>query len=152
MLWVAATVAFAPGARAAEAPAIKTVTKKAAFDDVLFELNNAIIDRGLAIDHQGKIGEMLERTGSDVGSTKPIYKKAEFISFCSALLSRRMMEADPANIAYCPYVVFIYETVATPGEIIVGYRPPAPRGDEASRAALAEIDRLLGDIIANAVK
>ena len=70
---------------------------------------------------------MLERTGADVGSTKKIYANAEFFMFCSAKLSRAMIEADPANVGYCPYVVFLYEAAEKPGEIVVGYRRPQPR-------------------------
>jgi uncharacterized protein (DUF302 family) len=131
---------------------IKTVARKGSFDDVKFELNNAIVGRGLVIDHTGQIGAMLARTGGDVGSDKPIYKHAEFLTFCSAKLSRQMMEADAANIAFCPYVVFVYETVGAPGEIVVGYRPPASQGNGASRDALGEIDKLLDGIIRDAIK
>lgn len=131
---------------------VKTVARKGSFDDVKFELNNAIVGRGLVIDHTGQIGDMLARTGGDVGSDQPIYKHAEFLTFCSAKLSRQMMEADAANIAFCPYVVFVYETAGAPGEIVVGYRPPAPRGNDASRNALGEIDKLLDGIIQDAIK
>lgn len=136
----------------ASAEEIRTATAKASFDDVKFELTNAIVNRGLVIDATGRLGDMLVRTGKDVGSEKPIYKHAEYVTFCSSKLSRRMMEADPANIAFCPYVIFIYEPVATPGEIVVGYRAPFMRGDTPSKAALVEIDALLGAIIKEAVK
>ena len=94
---------------------------------------------------------MLERTGADVGSNKQIYVNAEFVLFCSAKLSRAMVEADPGNLGYCPYVVFLYEAAATPGEIVVGYRRPAA-GNEASKQALAAIDALLDGIVKEAVK
>lgn len=126
---------------------IKSVTKKASYDDVKFELTNAITERGLNIDYNGQLGKMLDRTGADVGSTKPIYRHAEFFTFCSAKLSRAMMEADPLNAAFCPYVIFIYESALTPGEVTVGYRPPPKTGKAASDAALAEIDRLLSGIV-----
>jgi uncharacterized protein (DUF302 family) len=131
---------------------LKTATKKGSFDDVKFELGNAIIERGLRVDFSGSISQMLERTGADVGSTKPIYKHAEFMSFCSSKLSRQMMEADAANVAFCPYTVFIYEAAATPGDIVVGYRPFPQTANEASRAALGEIDKLLSGIIKAAVQ
>jgi uncharacterized protein (DUF302 family) len=131
---------------------LKTATKKGSFDDVKFELSNAIIERGLRVDFSGSISQMLERTGADVGSTKPIYKHAEFMSFCSSKLSRQMMEADAANVAFCPYTVFIYETAAAPGEIVVGYRPFPQPANETSRAALGEIDKLLSGIIKAAVQ
>jgi hypothetical protein len=145
-----ALMAVLPASAAAQE--IRTYAKKAAFDDVKFELTNAIIGRGLTVDYTGQIGKMLERTGADVGSTKPLYKQAEFVTFCSAKLSRAMMEADLNNVGYCPYVIFIYEAAGKPGETVVGYRRLAPAGSEASRKALAEIDALLDGIVRDAVK
>jgi uncharacterized protein (DUF302 family) len=136
----------------AAAEDMKTAVKKGSFEDVKFELNNAIIERGLKVDFSGSISQMLDRTGADVGSTRPVYKHAEFMSFCSAKLSRQMMEADAKNVAFCPYTVFIYETAAAPGEIVVGYRPFPQPADEASRAALSEIDKLLASIVKAAVQ
>ena len=95
---------------------VTTFEVEAAFEDVTFDLNNAIVNRGLKIDYRGMIGEMLKRTAEDVGSEKPLYAHAEFFHFCSAVLSRRAMETDLGNIAYCPYVVFAYEPAAKPGK------------------------------------
>ncbi|RTL67904.1 MAG: DUF302 domain-containing protein [Hyphomicrobiales bacterium] len=135
-----------------QAQELRTYTKAAAFDDVKFELNNAIIAKGLVVEATGAIGAMLARTGADVGSTKPIYKNAEYMTFCSAIYSRRMMEADPGNVGYCPYVVFIYEREDKPGEIVVGFRRPPQTGSEASRKAFADIDKLLDDIVREATQ
>ncbi|MFM9943546.1 MAG: DUF302 domain-containing protein [Hyphomicrobiaceae bacterium] len=137
---------------AASAQEIRTATVKSKFDDVKFELTNAIINRGFVVDATGRLGDMLARTAKDVGSDVAIYSHAEYMTFCSAKLSRQMMEADVANIAFCPYVIFIYEAVAKPGEIVVGYRAPLARGDARSQAALAEIDAMLSAIIKDAVK
>jgi hypothetical protein len=52
---------------------------------------------------------MLKRTAGDVEAGKALYKDAEFFTFCSAVVSRKVMEADIGDIAYCPYVVFAYE-------------------------------------------
>jgi Domain of unknown function DUF302 len=139
-------------ARPALAQDLKTYGKKGSYEDVKFELNDAIIRRGLAIDYTGHINKMLERTGADVGSTKKIYANAEFFMFCSAKLSRDMIEADPTNVGYCPYVVFLYEAAEKPGEIVVGYRRPQPNGDAASKKALTAIDALLDGIVKDAVK
>jgi hypothetical protein len=136
----------------ASAQDVRSYAKKAAYDDVKFELTNAIIARGLTVDYTGEIGRMLERTGADVGSAKPLYAQAEFFTFCSAKLSRAMMEADLANVGFCPYVVFMYEAAGKPGETVVGYRRPALVGSDASKAALAEIDALLDGIVKDAVK
>ena len=139
-------------AGAAMAQDVKTYTKKGSYDDVRTDLTEAVVSKGLKIDYNGKIGDMLDRTGADVGSAKPIYKKAEFFTFCSAKLSRAMMEADAANIASCPYVVFVYENADKPGEIVVGYRKTIQQGNAKSKAALAEIDKLLDAIAKDAVK
>lgn len=149
-LLFASTFAVEP----AWAQELRTYAKAGAYDDVRFELNSAIIGKGLNIEQTGNIAHMLERTGADVGSTKPVYKHAEFFSFCSARLSRRMMEADPANVAFCPYVIYIYEAVGKPGQIVVGYRRPVvtPAGNEASREALAAVDALLDGIAREATR
>ncbi len=136
----------------AAAQEVRTYSAKGSYDDVRFELTNAIVNHGLTIDHTGHIGRMLDRTGADVGSDKPLYKSAEFFTFCSAKLSRQMIEADPMNIAFCPYVLFIYESVGQPGVIVVGYRRPPAAGSEETKAALAEVDALLDTIARDAVK
>lgn len=136
----------------ASAQDIAIRSTQAAFEDVKFELQNAIVGRGLTVDVNGDVAGMLARTGADLGGAKPIYKQAEYFSFCSAKLSRATMEADPANLGFCPYVVFIYETVAAPGMVHVGYRTHPPHGSPASRAALSEVDKLLAAIVGDAVK
>jgi uncharacterized protein (DUF302 family) len=136
----------------AVADPVRSLPAKGAFEDVKFELNNAIVSRGYVIDFAGNIGAMLVRTGADVGSTKPIYKNAEYMTFCSAKLSRDMMEADPLNIAFCPYVVFVFESADKPGQVTVGYRRPEARGPAASAKALTAIDSLLDQIIKDAAK
>ncbi|MDX2204763.1 MAG: DUF302 domain-containing protein [Hyphomicrobiaceae bacterium] len=149
----AATLLLAAlGSMPARAQDLRTYAKAAAFDDVKFELNNAIIAKGLVIEATGAIGAMLERTGPDIGATTPIYRNAEYLTFCSAVLSRRMMEADPVNVGYCPYVVFIYERVDRPGETVVGYRRPPQGSSDAARKAFADIDKLLDDIVREAVQ
>jgi hypothetical protein len=147
-----AVAIIATSAAVVSAEEVRSYSKQAAFDDVKFELTNSIINRGLKVDYTGEIGKMLERTGADIGATKPLYKQAEFVTFCSAKLSRAMMEADPRNVGYCPYVIFMYEAVAKPGEIVVGYRRPMSSGSDASKKALADIDTLLDGIVKDAVK
>ena len=128
---------------------VRSYTSTAPFDEVKFELSNAIISRGLTIDYSGDIARMLERTGPAVGSVKQLYNRAEFVMFCSAKLSRGMMESDLANIGFCPYIVFLYEAAGRPGETVVGYRRPP---SVAASSALADVDALLDGIVRDAVK
>ncbi|MGA1562327.1 MAG: DUF302 domain-containing protein, partial [Gammaproteobacteria bacterium] len=71
-------------------------------------LNVAIADQGLVIAHVSNVGEMLERTGKDLGATREPFVKAEVVEFCSASFSRKLMEADPRNLLFCPFSVAIY--------------------------------------------
>lgn len=99
---------------------VTTYETQGDFEDVAAEVNDAIVNQGYVVDYHGFIGDMLKRTAEDVGSDKVLYENAEFFQFCSAVLSRKVMETDIGNIAYCPYVVFVYE--AKPGTVTVGFR------------------------------
>jgi uncharacterized protein (DUF302 family) len=148
-----AALCIAAGSAAAQ-PVISHVKTGARFEDVRDDLKQAIESRGLVIDYQAQIGRMLERTGKDVGSDKALYVDAQTFQFCSAALSRKTMQADPANVAMCPYVLVVYATVQQPDRVIVAYRRPVPMrpgASPASRAALREVDALLDKIAREAV-
>lgn len=91
------------------------------FDGVVFGLESAILDAGLIIDNISHVGDMLIRTGADVGSDVTVFEVADVYSFCSAALSRKVMEADWQNIMFCPYDIFIAKLPGS-DEVIVGYR------------------------------
>jgi hypothetical protein len=148
-LVAAAIIMVALPARAADAP-IQTYTVKSSFANVKDEVVDAIIKRGLVIDYTAHIGAMLARTAKDVGASKTIYTDAEAVQFCSATLSRRTMEADPANIAFCPYVIFIYALHGSPGVTYVGYRPLSRVGSKQSKAAIDAVNALLDGIVREA--
>jgi hypothetical protein len=150
-LLLALLVAVAGAASAAQED-VKLYAVPGKYEDVKTDLTAAIVNQGLVIDFVGNINAMLTRTGADVGSTKPVYLAAEYVMFCSAKLSRAMMEADPRNMAFCPYVMFVYEAAAKPGEIVIGYRRPLGGASEASKAALVEIDALLDKIAREATE
>ncbi len=110
------------------------------FEDATFAVESAIVDRGLVIDYVSHVGDMLKRTGEDVGSDRELFKAADIFIFCSAVLSREVMEADPMNIAHCPYGIFVAE--GSDG-VIVGYRdyPDGP---------MEKVETLLAEIVAEA--
>jgi len=135
-----------PAAGQEAADGITVYQLEASFEDVRFDLENAIVNRGLVIDYVSHIGAMLNRTAEDVGGEVKVFTEAQSMLFCSADLSRKAMEADPVNIAYCPYTVFVYEQPDTPGQVSVGYRKLAETGSDASKAALAAVNGLLDDI------
>jgi uncharacterized protein (DUF302 family) len=140
---------FAPKV-AAEGGVSRDVTR--AYDDVRFELADAIIRRGLSVHSEGDFGKMLDRTGADVGSTTAVYARAEFVTVCSAKLARAMVEADPSLMGNCPFTLYAYETVARPGVVTVGYRRLTAATSDAGRRALEAIEQMLAGIVAECTK
>jgi hypothetical protein len=129
----------------------KLYTSHGTFDDVRDNLELAITARGMVINNVSHIGDMLARTGEDLGTETRVYANAQALEFCSALLSREMMEIDPHNIVYCPYVISVY---ALPGEtdrVYIAYRLPGWAGSEASQRVLGKVEALLDEIIADSV-
>jgi uncharacterized protein (DUF302 family) len=138
-------------AESSRADYMKLYTVKSTFEDVREYIELAITDRGMIINNVSHIGNMLARTGKDLGASKKIFEKAEALEFCSATLSRRMMEADPHNIVFCPYIIAIYTLPGETDTVYVAYRRPLPVGSPESRAALQAVEKLLDDIIRDAV-
>ncbi|MFN0263418.1 DUF302 domain-containing protein [Tepidamorphus sp. 3E244] len=119
---------------------VTTMEVDADFATVAQDLNDAIVNKGYVVDYHGFIGDMLKRTAEDVGATETIYKDAEFFTFCSAVVSREVMEVEIGNIAFCPYVLFVYEAAATPGTVTVGFRRlPDGQGRDKVNGILEEI-------------
>jgi uncharacterized protein (DUF302 family) len=115
-------LALCCAATVAPAQDMISYTTDQSFDDVVFGLENAIIDAGLVIDSVSHTGAMLERTRKDVGSDVQIFEQADIFSFCSAQLSREVMEADWKNLVFCPYDIFVAVRHETPDETIIGFR------------------------------
>jgi len=120
------------------------------YQDVRDDLDYAISGQGIKVNGVSHIGEMLTRTGKDIGRTQKIFDKAEAIQFCSATLSRNMMEADPLNIVYCPYIIYIYSLAGEKGTVYVGYRKLPELESDASKKAAKAIIATYEGIIADA--
>ncbi len=111
------------------------------FDDATFAVETAIVGQGLVIDYVSHTGDMLERTKGDVGSDVTIFEAADIFLFCSAKISREVMEADAANISFCPYSIFVTDTN---GEVRIGYRT-YPEGE------MQKVQALLDGIVQEAI-
>lgn len=116
---IAACLALATSATAGDVATYRTSTL--AFDDVAFGLESAILDKGLVIESVNHVGDMLERTRGDVGSDVILFDKADIYEFCSATLSRQVMEVNPLNLIHCPYSLFVAQEHGS-DEVIVGHR------------------------------
>lgn len=120
------------------------------FQDVRDSLQFAIEGKGLKINHTNKIAEMLARTGPEIGASRQVYVDGEQFEFCSATVSRKMMEADPNAMVMCPYIVSVY-TVPNDTNVYIAYRKPGPTKNPALKKALADVEKLLNDIIKQAL-
>lgn len=137
--------ASATSAQQADAGATYTKKVDGSFADVTFAVEQAITNEGLVIDSVNHVGAMLSRTKEDVGGEKTLFLEADTFNFCSAVVSRQVMEADITNIRFCPYGIFVYEAADTPGKIVVGHRTHAVE-------SMAPVDEMLGRIVDTATE
>jgi uncharacterized protein (DUF302 family) len=136
----------------AAAPGVKIQSVKGQYEDVKERVIFAIENRGIVLNYTAHVGNMLERTGKDLGRQQRIFNQAEVIEFCSAALSRETMEADPHNIVSCPYTIAIYTLPQEPGKVYLSYREPTAAGVRPSAKALAAVEKLLEDIVREALR
>lgn len=121
------------------------------FKDVMEAVKLGISQQGLVVNNVSHISNMLQRTGQDAGKQARIYGKGEAVEFCSATLSRKIMEADPTNIIFCPFIIAVYTLPDKPGTVYLAYRRPTLTGSDASRTALKEVDALIDRIVQDAL-
>jgi uncharacterized protein (DUF302 family) len=154
-VWLTAAVSLSAPVLATQPQsnaAISTATKdNARYQDVREDLLMAIEAQGFVVGAIGDLGGMLGRSAPDFGH-KSVYLAAEYFNFCPTAIAHELVAADPANLAYCPFQLFLYEAVASPGTIVVGYRHPGIDGNAATRAILAGAEQVFADIIRAAVK
>lgn len=136
-----ATPAFADGHGKQMSDHAVTYAFNGDFGDATFAVETAIVGQGLVIDYVSHTGDMLERTKGDVGSDVTIFEAADIFLFCSAKVSREVMEADAANISFCPYSIFVTDTN---GEVRIGYRT-YPEGE------MQKVQALLDGIVQEAI-
>jgi hypothetical protein len=129
----------------ADEAAIVTYEVDASFEDATLNVQDAIINRGLVVDYVARVGDMLNRTADDVGAEQKVYASADVHIFCSATLSRKMMEADVTNVGHCPYGIFVYALADHPGTTHIGYRR-MPAG------VMSEVENLLDEIAREAAE
>lgn len=129
-----------------------TQSVAAKFEDVRDNLANAITNQGLVINNVSHIGDMLLRTGKDVGDRDPVFLNAEIYEFCSATVSRESMKADPHSIVFCPYGIAVYVLPSEPNKVYLSYRKPVASGSPQSKKALKSLEKLMSDIVREAME
>ena len=130
---VAMLAATCTATHAAQAGEYAVYESESGFADVMDALKLAIEERGMYINNVMHMGEMLERTGKDLGMDEPIYSHADSIEFCSAVLSRKMTAEDPTRIVNCPFIIAVYTLPDQPDVTYLVHRAvPASEIDKSS--------------------
>jgi uncharacterized protein (DUF302 family) len=127
---------------AAHAGGYAVYESDSSFQDVLDGLKLAIQERGMYINNVMHMGDMLERTGKDLGMDETIYVNAESVEFCSAVLSRKMTAEDPARIVNCPFIVAVYTLPDQPGTTYVVHRE-IPEAETRESPVMQEVADML---------
>jgi uncharacterized protein (DUF302 family) len=127
---------------------VKVFKSTEAFEDVVENIKMAIIERGLLVSGTLHVSDMLNRTAPDLGYSE-VFSKAESVEFCSALISHKMAQAAPENIALCPFTIAVYVRHADPRQVYVAYRTPHLAG--IGKEAADEIIDLLEGIIEDSI-
>ncbi len=140
MILASAALSALVAAPASAENGVTTYDYQGSFDDAAFAVRNAIINDGLVVDFVSHVGDMLNRTREDVGGEKQ-FEAADVFVFCSAVVTREVIAADPMNIGYCPYGIFVTERQ---GEVKIGYRdyPDGP---------MQKVEELLYRIVNDAI-
>ncbi len=113
-------------------------------------IEQAITDKGLRVSGTLHVGEMLNRTGADLGIEHQVYIKAESVEFCSATVSHQMVQVDPRNLVVCPFTISVYVLNKTPDQVYVSYQKPSLRGDSLEITEI--INNLLDSIAHDAIE
>lgn len=132
-----------------EGAAIVVYQVEEEYADVKELLQMAIIGQGLVITNTLHISEMYQRTAADLGLEDALYAQAEAFEFCSIMLSYRMSQAHPGNLAVCPLTIGFYQPSGE-SQVYVSYRTTALLGDGAE--AEAELAALLDGIVREALE
>jgi uncharacterized protein (DUF302 family) len=107
---------------------IRVFSSEEPFDDVVENIKMAIEGQGLLVSGTLHVSDMLSRTASDLGFSE-IFSRAESLEFCSALISHKMSQTAPENIAICPFTIAVYTKKSEPEKVYVAYRAPELAGD-----------------------
>ncbi len=120
------------------------------YEYVLDNLRNAIIGRGMVINDELHASDMLDRTANDLGFEHNVFIQATTLEFCNALISHKLVIANPDNLVLCPFTISVYVLTGVPGTVYVAYQSPSAGAESAT--VLAEVEALLAGIIAEALE
>ncbi|RLJ16826.1 hypothetical protein DJ031_15240 [bacterium endosymbiont of Escarpia laminata] len=120
-----------------------------AYEDVIDNIKMAVEERGMLVSGILHVSDMLNRTGPDLGY-KQVFKKAESVEFCSAVISHKMTQVSPENLVVCPFTIAVYIRADEPEQVYVAYRGQSLAGQ--ADKVTAEILELLDGIVRDSIE
>ncbi|MBL3589554.1 MAG: hypothetical protein JMN24_07140 [gamma proteobacterium endosymbiont of Lamellibrachia anaximandri] len=120
-----------------------------AYEDVIDNIKMAVEERGMLVSGILHVSDMLNRTGPDLGY-KQVFKKAESVEFCSAVISHKMTQVSPVNLVVCPFTIAVYIKADEPEQVYVAYRSQSLAGQ--ADKVTAEILELLDGIVRDSIE
>lgn len=117
------------------------------YDQIWDDLTTALNNRGLVISSVSHVEEMIKRTGRALNQNKKIFARAKVMEFCSAIISREMMEKNPHYIAFCPYQIIVYSLPDNPNKVYLSYRRLYWGNNLKDRKVLKTVENLLSSLI-----
>ncbi|EGV49990.1 hypothetical protein QQ73_14180 [Candidatus Endoriftia persephone str. Guaymas] len=149
MILLMPLLASAGGEAPAAAGAVQIYKSDEAYEDVIDNIKMAIEERGMLVSGTLHVSDMLNRTGPDLGY-KDVFKKAESVEFCSAVISHKMTQVTPENLVICPFTIAVYIKAAEPEQVYVAFRRQYLAGD--SGKVTQEIFELLDGIVKDSIE
>ena len=135
---------------AAHATQFESVQVSESYEDVLENVKDTIIGRGLNISKVLSASEMLNRTGHDLGYDKNVFKHAQTVEFCSATLSHQLVSINPNNMVLCPFTISIYQLSEDKDKVYVTYR--TPEAGKESAEVIEKVEQLIKSIVQEATE
>ena len=133
----------------AESPIVVYASTES-YDTIKSNIEMAITGRGMLITNTLHISEMLNRTAADTGLSTKLYENAESLEFCSILMSYRMSQVHPANMATCPLTLSIYQKAGEENHTYIAYRRPDMLGE--ADAVEQDLTKLIEGIVEEALE
>lgn len=119
------------------------------FEEAIENIQMAVEARGLRVSGILHVSDMLNRTAADLGFTQ-VYKKAESVEFCSALISHKMTQVAPENLSICPFTIAVFIKTAEPQQVYLAYRHPKLAGS--SDKITQEVEEFLSGIVQESIE
>ncbi|MBI1397091.1 MAG: DUF302 domain-containing protein [Betaproteobacteria bacterium] len=154
-LWILVQASHSAFAAEAVPASRETVLRSVsgAYQDIRDQLVFSIQEKGLVVSNILEVGDMLERTGKDLGFGRPVFSDASLVQFCSAVIAHEAVAVDPNAISLCPYTIAVYALAAEPGKVYLSYRQLiTPDMSLELQATLRKAESLLDDVVSGAME